>query len=438
MATIDRLSAQDVQILKLERGRVRGHTCKVIVLEPGEGRPLPTLDDLRDSIAGRLDAAPRLRRRLVRAPLGAGRPAWVDDPAFDIARQVTRLPVDGPVSRSELNELVALRMAERLDRAHPLWHIDLVEPLEDGGAALIWRIHHCMADGTAAAALGSAVLWSEQPDAAHLTSSWRPAPGPAPWRLFLGGASPRPRSPKKRARPSLPSREVLRRELRRTASSPRLAGRVGPARSVAFASAPLTECRRAGKVIDERVTVNDVVLAIVAGGMRTWLEDRPTDREGIRVKVPVSLHRGSEEAPVANSDSYFFVDLPVAEPDPVQRLLAINRQTTERKLHHDAEALYRLGLHRSAARWAMSPHVFTFNVSNVPGPRHEVYVIGARVTELYSLAEIAQHHTLRIAVISAAGMLFFGLCADRDSVTGLDALAAGLTGATEELLRSAG
>ena len=435
MNDIDRLSPQDVQILRLERGPVRGHTCKVVVLEATAGGALPSVEDLRASVEARLQAAPRLRRRLMNAPLGVGRPVWVDDTDFDIARHVTRIESDGPVSRAELREMVARRMAERLDRAHPLWHLDVVERLDDGSAALIWRIHHCMADGTAAVGLASAVLWSKEPGVALPRSSWLPAPKPRALDLLSLRTWRRPTGERRGPGSSLvPSRDLLRRELRRTATSSVAAARIGPNRRVAFAEAPLAECRRAGKAIDRGVTVNDVALSIVAGGVRTWLEDVPDKDLGVRVKVPVSLHRGSEDAPVANRDSYFFVDLPVAEADPVERVLAINRQTTERKLHHDAEALYRLGLHRSAARWAMSPHVFTFNVSNVPGPRHEVFVLEARVRELYSLAEIAQHHALRIAVISAAGTLFFGLCADREAVARLDVLADGLRRATEQLL----
>lgn len=435
MNDIDRLSPQDVQILRLERGPVRGHTCKVVVLEATAGGALPSVEDLRASVEARLHAAPRLRRRLMNAPLGVGRPVWVDDTDFDIARHVTRIESDGPMSRAELREMVARRMAERLDRAHPLWHLDVVERLDDGSAALIWRIHHCMADGTAAVGLASAVLWSEEPGVALPRSSWLPAPKPRALDLLSLRTWRRPKGERREPGSSLvPSRDLLRRELRRTATSSVAAARIGPNRRVAFAEAPLAECRRAGKAIDQGVTVNDVALSIVAGGVRTWLEGVPDKDLGVRVKVPVSLHRGSEDAPVANRDSYFFVDLPVAEADPVERVLAINRQTSERKLHHDAEALYRLGLHRSAARWAMSPHVFTFNVSNVPGPRHEVFVLEARVREVYSLAEIAQHHALRIAVISAAGTLFFGLCADREAVARLDVLADGLRRATEQLL----
>ena len=127
----------------------------------------------------------------------------------------------------------------------------------------------------------------------------------------------------------------------------------------------------------------------------------------------------------------------MAEPDPVRRLLAINRETADRKRHHDAETMYHLGLHRSVARWALSPHVFTFNVSNVPGPREPVFVRGAPVRALYSLAEVAQHHALRVSVISASGTMFFALCADRDAVEDLDTIVRGLDSSVDELLARA-
>ena len=226
----------------------------------------------------------------------------------------------------------------------------------------------------------------------------------------------------------------MARELRPAASLTPLAGRVGSRRRVAFASLSFEDCRRGGKAISDSVTVNDVVLSVVAGAVRAWL-----GREAaIRVKVPVSLHHPGEAEGVANHNSFFFVDLPVDEADPVRRVLAVNRETRERQLAHDAETLYRLGLHPVIAHWASSPHVFTFNVSNVPGPRGEVFVVGARLRELYSLAEIARHHALRIAVISGAGRLSFGLCADRGLVTDLDGLAGGIERAADELLAAVG
>ena len=449
---IDRLNDQDAQILKLESGNVRGHTCKVVILETRADEPPVGVDELREHISSRLDLAPRFRRRVTPSPLGIANPMWIDDAAFDIADHVRLVPTSGPVDPERLREIVGGLMSERLDRDRPLWALDVVEQLQDGGTALIWRIHHCMADGVSAVRLGSALLWDEDP---------RPPPvEPVPWepqgtyrwpQLLALGAGDRarqaaaraaraartaasPRRWRERARALGRELPTMRRELGRKAAPSPLDQAIGPARRVAWASAPLDELKRIGKAHGEDVTINDVVLTVVAGGVRAWLDRRHASGSGIRVKVPVSLHHHDPQGDaLGNRDSYFFVDLPVAEADPVRRLLAINRETADRKRHHDAETLYHLGLHGTVARWAMSPHVFTFNVSNVPGPRDAVFVRGARVRELYSLAEVAQHHALRVSVISASGTMFFSLCADRDAVEDLDSVVQGLDDSIQAL-----
>jgi WS/DGAT/MGAT family acyltransferase len=292
--------------------------------------------------------------------------------------------------------------------------------------------------------IGASVLWSDDPDVAVPASAlWTPRTQPGPLALVAAGVATRARrltrDRRRAAAPSSgqpPSEGVMRRELGRTASMTDLGHRVGRRRSVAFARAPLEQTKRAGKAIDSAITLNDVVLGIVAGAARRWLVHVSGPMEGIRAKVPVSLHHGDDE--LGNYDSYFFVDLPVAEQDPAARLLAINRETSERKLDHDAETLYRLGRYPIVSHWAMSPHVFTFNVSNVRGPAQPIYVLGARVRGMYSLAEIAQHHALRISVISAVGSLFFGLCADADAVTDLDVFADGLRASIDEVLALGG
>jgi len=441
---LDRLGPEDVQILKREAGVIRGHTCKLLLLEPAAGRPLPTLAQLREHIAARLGAAPRLRQRLVLTPLRVARPVWLDDPQFDVARHVTRIETTTPVSPDELELIVGRVMTQQLDRTHPLWHLDVIEQLDDGSMALIWRLHHCLADGNTTIRLGASVLWSEQPDPPPPElRAWTPAAVPGRMRLLaLGLAARAQRSRRDRQlKPSRrsglhDSRQIVRRELSRGARVTRLGHRIGDGRSVAFAHAPLEDCRRAGKAIDPSVTLNDVVLAIVAGGMRRWLDHVDGPRQGIRVKVPVSLHHGDDT--LGNHDSFFLVDLPVAEPDPAGRVLAINRETRERKLDHDAETLYRLGMHPLVAHWAMSARVFTFNVSNVRGPASDIYILGAKVRGMYSLAEIAEHHALRVAIVSTGGSLFFGVCADRDSVADLHVFADGLRRSTDELLALVG
>jgi WS/DGAT C-terminal domain len=137
-----------------------------------------------------------------------------------------------------------------------------------------------------------------------------------------------------------------------------------------------------------------------------------------------------------------FVDLPLAEPDPVARLVAVARETRERKLCHDAETLDHFfrdlshlsgSLERFAQHWAMSPRVFTLNVSNVPGPAGPQRALGSALLELHSLAEIAHRHALRVAVVSAAGRVSFGLCADPDAVGDLGVIARGIERELETL-----
>jgi WS/DGAT/MGAT family acyltransferase len=340
-----------------------------------------------------------------------------------------------------MKDVVGELMTQRLDHHHPLWQLNVIEGLDDGSMALVWRIHHSMADGTTCVRLGAEVLWSDSPDSTPPQRlPWWPQPAPSAMSLFVSGLAdrarqhPHPHASFHELRSLGASATIARRELARAAEITELAEGPSERRHVAFAAAPIADCKRAAKTIDESITLNDVVLSLVAGGVRAWLRHNHGPTAGIRAKVPVSLHRPGEGDGVANRDSYFFVDLPVDEPDSVKRLRAINRETRERKLDHDAEVLYRLGAHPFVAHWAMSPHVFTFNVSNVRGPARDIYVLGARVREMYSLAEIAPRHALRVAIISASGTLFFGLCADRDAVHDLDLFADGIKRAVEELL----
>src|SRR5262245_10022651 len=156
----ERLSPEDSRILALESKSIVGHTCKVVIAErSGDG-----VEYLRDRIARRIALAPSFRRRIVTTPYRLDAPVWADDPDFDVRRHVRAVPLTGPGGRDELHEIVAGLMAERLPRDRPLWSIDVVEPLEDGARAVVWRIHHAMADGQAAMAMGSALLWSDSTD----------------------------------------------------------------------------------------------------------------------------------------------------------------------------------------------------------------------------------------------------------------------------------
>ena len=151
------LSREDLSILALESETVAGHTCKVIVLDG----PLDT-GPLRASIAGRLGRAPQLSMRLGEID---GAPWWVPDPQVDVTAHVVEAPAAGAVDETGFRATVAGIFAQHLDRSRPLWRIDVIPRLADGGSALIWRIHHALADGLTAMRMAGAVLWDEEPAA---------------------------------------------------------------------------------------------------------------------------------------------------------------------------------------------------------------------------------------------------------------------------------
>ncbi len=179
------------------------------------------------------------------------------------------------------------------------------------------------------------------------------------------------------------------------------------------------------------------------GALRRWLPEAGGVAEDLRVQCPVCLHaREEEKGELGNRDSFMNVDLPIAEPDPQERLRLINAETNERKLDHDADALYAFfhalsrfrPLYKGVTRLTAGPREFALSVSNVPGPRERAVILGHAVEQFCSFAEPADRHALRISVISLEGELAFGLCSDPEAISKLD----GLRGALGGLDRRAG
>lgn len=413
------LEAADRAILALEGPTVAGHTCKVVTV--GEGAP--DAEALRAAIAPRLEAVPALTRRLGGSEQA---PEWVDDPAFDLAAHVTDAP-GGPVARTRLRGEVARLFEQRLDRSRPLWRIDGVA-LEDGGRALVWRLHHALADGTASMRFARAMLWDAVPAAEPLPHQPATAAGHA--------------ADEQRRQAHLAA--FLRREFARSAGASPFDGRIGTRREIAFAAVSLSALHDAGKEL-AGATLNDSVLAVVAGALRSWVEHHHGNLGDVRVRVPVSLHHEGDDA--GNRDSYFSVALPLNEPDPVARLGDVHAATAVRKADHDAEEMDHLlrrlagvspRLSQLCERIEGSPRHFAVNVSNVPGPRTPVSVLGAPVEAMHSVAEIGQRHALRVTAMSMADTLCFGFCADPAIVDDVQAMATGVEREAAALVRLAG
>jgi hypothetical protein len=405
MELVRPLSDEDLAILELEQGPVVGHTCKVLILE----QPI-SVDELRESIASRLDLAAELSLRLQEEDETLW---WARDDAIDLREHVLADP--GPALDAEgLRKAIAQLFEQRLDRERPLWRLDLLPPLSDGGCALVWRIHHALADGTTVMRIGRSALWDE------------PDSNPQP--------APRHHAADNDHFENLQGLHMLTREAPHLWHHSPFDGQIGSMRSVAFATADLESLHRVASTICG-ATVNDAVLTIVSGGLRRWLEATHCTTGPVRVKVPVSLHGADESHGVeqqGNRDSYFCLDLPLGPEDPAVRLETIHAATRARKRDHDAEWLDAVmrelgktspGLRRFADHVLASPRSFALNVSNVPGPRRPIDVLGVPVTALYAIAEIGERHALRIAVVSLADTLQFGLCADPNLLSDVEQLA---------------
>lgn len=420
------LAPEDVAILRLETPAVAGHTLKIAILDPDGPGPPPDAEALRARIAERIERVPQLRRKLYMPPGRRPAPAWVEDPDLDLREHVQALSAPEPASDHELKRVIARLMEERLDRARPLWTMDVLEHLDDGGVAIIWKIHHSMADGATAMRFAEELLWDPSAQSGH------GAPGSGAHRPLTHLAELREAAS---ARRPVRLRGTLRRELHRTRFPSPFDGVISGSRVVDFATVPLGALKRAAKALVPHATVNDVVLALVTGGLRCWAEAHGGPLATVRVKVPVSLHNRAPGPDTANRDSLFFLALPLEEPDPVERLRRINVETTLRKQAGDPlvldTLLHDLGrvappLRRLVERLTLDPRAFALGVSNVVGSAEPRSVLGAPVRALHSIAEIRERHGLRVAVVSFADELHFGLCGDPAIVRELEPLVTGI------------
>jgi diacylglycerol O-acyltransferase len=428
----DRLSEDDARILALESQVLTGHTLKLIILS--SGKPLE-LEALRASVLGRLADQPRSTERI---DSDGDAPRWVPAANFDITQHVRRRAGAECATRADLRRVVSALMSEHLDRERPLWTLDLIGPLADGSEAIAARMHHAMVDGIAGMRFLEAVLLD--PHDAPMHDAGIRSAGAAPAEALGSGSGSASKIEEWRRMPA-----ALVRELGRPGSHSPFDKPITIARELAFVDAPLDELKSIGSSRPNHATVNDVLLAIVAGGLHTWLQGRGAHLD-LRAQVPVSLHHRDETVTeLGNRDSFINVDLSLGESDPLLRLDRISAQTRTEKQLDDAALMYELfhalgRLNRAselAQRIAGSAREFSVAISNVPGPRIPVSVAGRRVAQLFTSAEPATHHALRISAISHADKIGIGFCTDPTVLPDVGALAEAVGDSYRELRQAA-
>ena len=415
------------------------HTGGIALLEG----PAPPYVEVLEHVRARLHAVPRYRRRLAAAPLGLGDAQWVDDPAFNLTYHVRHTGLPAPGDGTKLHTMAARVFSQQLDRSKPLWELWIVEHLAGGGWALVSKAGLELVEDATDADL-MATLFDPTPEVAPVPAveAWEPRPPPTSAQLAASAVNE-----------ALSPQAVLGRVARavRAAGERARTGLAAPPESpLRVRSSP--HCRLA--VVDSRLedfravkdalggTVNDVVLAVVAGAIRHWLHERGTRTEGLELSagVPVSI-ADDRLAQVA-------CPLPVGIVDPIERLHAITAHMQQVATTQGAVSAGLIGagqdfapptiLARAARLSASSSSGHSLLITNVPGPQSGLYFLGRRLERTFPIPSLPKGHALGVAVMSYDGGMDFGLLAGYDALPDLDTLALGLVESLAELVGLAG
>jgi Uncharacterised protein family (UPF0089)./Protein of unknown function (DUF1298). len=422
MVTADRLSPLDDWWLHLEREIQQLHVGSALLFEG----PAPSPAEFAGAIESRLDLVPRYRQGVLRVPLDLGRPVWADDPRFRIGDHVRHATLARPGTDESLRDLAAGLMSEHLDPSRPLWESWLVDGLDGGRWAMVNKTHHSMIDGISGADIIDVLLDRDVQAQARPAAPWTPAAEPSSVRLASSALGDMFREPLEELGQVFA--RAVRAPLRFTRQTAAelyglahvgekviwpesvLDGPIGPMRRWGWARADLSDIKKVKNSFGG--TVNDVILAAIAGGFRTFLAARGED---------------------------------VGVSDPAERLAAVTRQLSSLKSSGMAMGvdgmlnatdlvpgtLFALGA-RLAAR--LPQRAISTVTTNVPGPQVPMYLLGHRMTELFPYIPLGADIRITIGIASYAGRLTCGVTGDFDAVPDLQVLCDGIESATEELV----
>jgi diacylglycerol O-acyltransferase / wax synthase len=456
----DRLSAVDASFLAQEKQSSHMHVGALVIFDG----PAPARDELREHLGARLRRVPRYRQKLAFPRLEAGRPFWVDDPNFNLDYHVRHTALPKPGSDEQLRQLAGRIFSQRLDRSKPLWEVWIVHGLEGGRFALISKTHHALVDGVSGVDIATVLFdLSPVPDELEPDDGWRAEAEPSDLELIAEGVAGLVRTPFSLAGRALGAlqrpghtigrvregaeglAEVVWAGLNPAPDVPLNVG-IGPHRRVRWVQSRLTDFKEVKNSLGG--TVNDAVLAVVAGALRRWLMDRGVRTDGLELRalVPVSIRSEDERGSLGNRIAAMRGPLPVYVDDPVERLRVVREamgELKESKQALGAEVIAGLTdfapptLLAQASRLNFSTRLFNLIVTNVPGPQFPLYLLGREMEEIVPIAFLPENHALAVAIMSYNGKVDFGLLADYDAIPDIDAFATYLEESVAELLDAA-
>jgi len=443
---LDRLTPIDASFLHQEGPHSHMHVGGLTIIEG----PPPAMEEFLEQIRRRLHLVPRYRHKLASTALDSGRPVWIDDPSFNLEYHVRHTALPTPGGWEQLRGLTARIFSQQLDRSKPLWEMWLIEGLEDDRFALITKTHHALIDGIAGIDLAT-VLFDLSPTPPPLRSSgraWQPHSEPRTAELLAAGLWGALRAGIELAEGALDALAHPDRALARVREATEGVGEIvwaglnpapetplnvdiGPHRRFVGVASRLEDFKLVKNAFGG--TVNDVVLAVVAGALRTFLISRGVHTEGVELRalVPVSVRAEDEHHQGGNRIVVMRGPLPVYIADPVQRLRFVSHAMDglkESKQALGAEVIAGVQnfapptILAQASRLNFSTRLFNLIVTNVPGPQFPLYVLGREMLQAYPVAFLPESHALAIAIMSYNGQMNFGLLGDYDALPDIDSL----------------
>ncbi len=469
---MERLPGVDAGFLYMETPTLHMHTLKVAVIDVSTVPDGYTFEKLQEELHARLHLLPPFRRRLVTVPMQFHHPLWIEDKDFELAKHVRRMAVPSPGTMREVEHLIGKIASTQLSRDKPLWEVTVLEGLADGSVVVVTKMHHAMADGVAASALLANVMDVTPPpfDGQHLApppiEPWVGEPVPPRkevfWQALLEWFHQLRLLPALLRKTARNIRAVVHARKASPVKTPRpildtprasFNGAITARRSFATQSLPLADFKTVREAFG--VSFNDVVLAVVGGALRSWLDENGERPSGpLTAGVPVSTDDPADIARLGgNRVSNMFTTLATDVDDPVERLRAIHAVTKQAKVLQNALGLDMLEnwvqftppgpfaafmkLYSKVRGADLHPAPFNLVVSNVPGPRIPIYIGGARLTDLFSVGPILEGIGLNVTVWSYLDRMNFSAVACPDTLPDLREIVDGLEDALGTLLKRA-
>ncbi|GAA3421204.1 wax ester/triacylglycerol synthase family O-acyltransferase [Streptosporangium vulgare] len=447
-----RLSVTDRMMLRVERPSAPQHVAGLCVVEAApllDAAGELDLDAIRDRLERRLVRVPELRRMLRPTPPLCGPPLWVDDPGFSIEHHVHTVRVPSPGDEAAVLETAERLLRDPLDRSRPLWDLRLLTGLENGRVGLLARVHHALVDGLAAIALITAFLDIEAGAADPPATAWRPAPAPSDRTLLLDNAHGRLSAlgsalahPVRTARALASVAGFAARLLPGVDAAPRtsLNAPIGSGRRLRVVRLDLETAAKVARAHGAKV--NDLLLAVVMGGVRELLLGRGESVAGLDlvIAIPASIRQADEARELGNAVGALYCRIPAGEPDAARRLDLVSAVTRDAKAtqHLSQEGstlMYGLLGWAAALGLSLEDHQrsINFQVANVPGPEVPLYLLGAPIEDVIPITELAGNLTVTVAALSYRGRLTLTVTADRRSCADVDVLTDGMRRAWTEL-----